>query len=66
VSARRSKAAPKLELPDIEGTAERLLTQVACAAPKLSWGGPVTSQADARRREVDRLLEAKGLKPRRW
>jgi hypothetical protein len=51
--------------PDIEDTAERLLTQAAMTGPKISWGPPA-SQADARRREANRLLEKLGLRPRRW
>jgi hypothetical protein len=47
---------------DLEPT-DRLLAEQA--GPKVSWGPP-PSQADARRREVDRLLEKKGLRPRRW
>ncbi len=57
-----AKAAP--ELPSLDPT-ERLLTQAAAAGPKLAWGPP-PSAADARRREADRLLEAKGIRPRRW
>jgi hypothetical protein len=60
--ARRLGVVPP-ELPDIEGTAERLLTQHA--GPVVSWGSPA-SQADARRREANRVLEQAGARPRPW
>jgi hypothetical protein len=63
-AARKAGVVPP-ELPDIEATAERVLMEAAMSGPKMSFGPP-PSQADARRREANRLLEKVGLRPRRW
>jgi hypothetical protein len=51
--------------PSLDPTERLLAEQARAAGGVVSWGA-MPSAADKRRREVDRLLEKFGVKPRRW
>jgi hypothetical protein len=65
-AARKARVAAPLPQPDVDPALALLAatTPKAASLPGGLWGDTDRSEADRRRRRVDALLEARGIRPR--